>query len=375
MIAWMVIFASPLLAEADSTFVSDSLVVRHPEVRETPALEDHPEMASPRPIPSSNPNISVIGDFRASYTSPSRRNLNAEFREAEIALQSVVDPYARGDFFLSVARDEESGTFELELEEAYLTTLDFPADLLVKGGKFRSTFGRLNHLHPHAVPFVDVPSVYAHYLGDEGLNDEGFSVSWLVPNPLDFFQELTIEATRGPAESPSFVESDVDRFLYLAHLKNFWDLTDNATLELGFTGVHGPNEVAYSSTIAAVDITYKWKPLRFNRYRSFVLQAEALWSNKKISPTESVKSWGMYAFATYQPGQRWFLTGRFDYSNQPHDAFFVERAASATLGWYATEFQKVELQIKSTSSNVFPTVNQVLLRSVFVIGAHGAHRY
>jgi hypothetical protein len=45
------------------------------------------------------------------------------------------------------------------------------------------------------------------------------------------------------------------------------------------------------------------------------------------------------------------------------------------LGWYATEFQKVELEYKGTTSNVFPTSNQILLRSVFVIGAHGAHAY
>ena len=138
-----------------------------------------------------NPNMSVIGDFRMSYQSPAQRHVDAEFHEAEIALQSVVDPYARADFFLSVARDPVAGTFGLDLEEAYLTSLDLPAALQLKVGKFRSAFGKINSIHPHRLPFIDVPNANVHYLGEDGLNDEGLSLSWLVPNPMDFYQELT----------------------------------------------------------------------------------------------------------------------------------------------------------------------------------------
>jgi hypothetical protein len=127
--------------------------------------------------------------------------------------------------------------------------------------------------------------------------------------------------------------------------------------------------------LGGVDVTYKWKPLQFNTYQSFVLQAEAFLGNKQMTPDRAVKSWGMYALATFQLDKRLFLTGRFDYSNLPDNASFVERAYSATLGWNATEFQKVEIGFKETTSNVLPTVNQVVLRSIFVIGAHGAHAY
>ena len=318
--------------------------------------------------------MSVIGDFRMSYQSPARRHVDAEFHEAEVAVQSVVDPYARADFFLSVARDP-AGKFGLDLEEGYLTSLDLPAGLQLKAGKFRTSFGKINNVHPHALPFISMPNVYVRYLGEDGLNDEGLSLSWLVPNPLDFYQELTVEATRGPDDNPSFVRSDVDRYLYLAHLKNFWDLTDNATLELGLSGAGGQNDSAFATVLGGIDLTYKWKPLRFNTYQSLVLQAEVIWSNKRLPGNETMKSWGMYALATYQVGKRWFLTGRFDYSNVPDNSLFVERAYSGALGWYATEFQKIEVEYKATTSNAYPAMNQVLLRSVFVIGAHGAHAY
>jgi len=339
------------------------------------ACSQDPTPAQPRTAPSTNPNMSVIGDFRAWYQTPARRHLDAAFNEAEIALQSAVDPYARGDFFLSIARDPESGKFGIELEEGYLTTLDFPAHLQLKAGKFRSSFGKINSLHPHALSFITIPTVYRNYLSDEGLNDEGISLSWLVPNPLEFYQELTIEATRGPAESPSFVRSEVDRFLYTGHLKNFWDLTDNATLELGLSGATGPNVAGFSTFLGGVDLTYKWKPLQFNAYQSVVLQTEMLWSDKKVGADQRVKSWGMYALATYQLAKRWFLTGRFDYSNTPDNASFVESGFSGILGWYATEFQKIELEVNAATSNSFGDAQQIVLRSVFVIGAHGAHAY
>ncbi|HCV43565.1 MAG TPA: hypothetical protein DGH68_08785, partial [Bacteroidetes bacterium] len=342
-------------AQQDSTGVADSLLIQTLQQQLSQVAPPPAAPVAPRSAPSTNPNMSVIGDFRMSYQSPAHRHIDAEFHEAEIAVQSVVDPYARADFFFSVARDPLTGKFGLDLEEGYLTSLDLPAALQLKAGKFRSMFGKINNIHPHALPFIDVPNVYVHYLGDDGLNDEGLSLSWLIPNPLDFYQELTIEATRGPDDNPNFVRSEVDRYLYLGHLKNFWDLTDNATLELGLSAASGQNDSAFASVLGGIDLTYKWKPLQFNTYQSLVLQAEAIWSSKRLTETETVKSWGMYALATYQIGKRWFLTGRFDYSNLPDNASFVERAYSGVLGWYATEFQKIELEYKGTTSNVLPT--------------------
>jgi hypothetical protein len=375
---WVWLLCLGAMARAQDTTKAvavDSLLIKQLQQQMAATAQQPLPAAAPRSAISTNPNMSVIGDFRAAYFSPAQRHFDTEFHEAEIAFQSVVDPYARADFFLSLAPDPATGKFAIELEEGYLTTLSLPAQLQLKAGKFRSTFGKINNIHPHALPFIDVPNVYANYLGDEGLNDAGFSLSWLVPNPLDFYQELTLEVTQGPAENESFATSAFDRYLYLAHLKNFWDLTANATLELGFSGVAGPNHAAFNSVIGGVDVTYKWKPLRLNTYKSLVLQAEALWSRKKIAANTDIKSWGAYGLATYQLKKRLFFTGRFDYSNLPDNAAFVERAYSGTLGWLATEFQKAELEFKTTSSNSFARTTQVLLRSVFVIGAHGAHAY
>ncbi|HET6569502.1 MAG TPA: hypothetical protein VFG50_16155 [Rhodothermales bacterium] len=362
--------------DRDSTAAVDSLLIKELEkemagqAAATPTPT--PAQAAPRSAPTTNPRISVIGDLRAWYTSEGERNVDAELHEAELSFQSVVDPYARADVF--VAADHGPGGFHFDLEEAYLTTLSLPHQLQLKGGKFRSTVGKINRIHPHALPFIDMPLVYLNYFGEEGLNDEGIELSWLVPNPA-FFQEFTFEISRGPGEGESFVYSGDNRLLYTSHLRNFWDLTPNSTLEVGLTGIAGPNPNDRSTLMGGLDVTYKWKPVQFNTYHSLTLQSEAFLSDAGQIPGASTTTFGMYALATYQLARRWFLTGRFDQSDVPDDASWNEYGASATLGWHLTEFQKIELGGRTLWGDGIDRSSQALARVIFVIGAHGAHEY
>jgi len=324
-------------------------------------------------IRSTNPNISVIGDFQGSYTSNEDRKVDLYLNEVEIALNATVDPYARADFFLGFHREEYSKEFHAALEEAYVTSLALPAGLQIKAGRFRNSFGKSNLIHPHAKGYIDNPKVLENYFG-EALIDEGISINWLIPNPLDFYQDLTIEITRG-TEGTSFTISETNQLVFVGHLKNFWDITDNSTLEVGLSGASGSDDHYFTTKLAGLDFTYKWKPLRFNTYQSFEFQSELLWSRMKISPTKKIHPIGMYFYTSYQMAQRWFLRGRFDYSNLPYNDKWVERGFSGIIGWNATEFQKIELQVKHASSNNFDPYNQILIRSIFVIGAHGAHQY
>ena len=191
----------------------------------------------------------------------------------------------------------------------------------------------------------------------------------------------TLELTDGPHESPSFIRSSGNNFIGLAHLKNFWDLTSNATLEFGLTGISGPNVSNKITSIAAADLTYKWKPVKFNTYKSVTFQNEFYYSHSP-SLVNTVNSIGFYSMLLMQVSKRTFLTGRYDYTNKPTSNKFIEEAGSLTVGWYATEFQKIELQAKTTSANseeiennYKKKFNQVFFRWIFVIGSHGAHKY
>ena len=334
-----------------------------------------------------NPRISAIGSFWGSATSNDAvaKPYDLGLAEAELAFQAYVDPYAKADFFIGLGRELEdpfagpdqnagfSSEFTAELEEGYVTSLSLPYGLQVRAGKFRTTFGKINRSHPHALNFVDIPRMNVNYFGAEGLNDRGIGLNWLIPNPFDLYTELTFELTSGAIETPSFAATK--DMLYLLHLKTFFDLSDNTTLELGLTGMRGSNDAArHKSDIAGADLTIKWKPLRYNRYKNFEWMTEALFSKRRTA-TGNINSAALYTFLRYQIRKRWFLAARYDYSEFPEDGTRHESAYSAILSFFTTEFQKFDLQYQFGQPAAADAFHRLLLRAVFVIGAHGAHRY
>jgi len=358
---------------ADST-AADSILLKQIEQQMQSSNQPAQQPQQTRSTLSFNPDIGVIGDFQGSYISKGKRNFDAYLNETEVSLQATVDPYVRADFFLSFARNPVTHAYGVEVEEGYLTTLSLPAQLQLKLGKFREAVGRINPTHPHALPFIDLPNAYVNYFGEEGLNDEGLSLSWLVPNKK-FYQEIIFQATSGQSESPTFFRGDNNRFIYLGHFKNFFTLSDNSTLELGLTGITGPNDSSRTTSIAAADLTYKWKPVQMNTYKSLAWQSEFYYGHANLLDNFSVNSLGLYSFLQYQLAKRWFLTARYDYAQKPYDKKIVEQAYSLTAGWYATEFSKIELEGKTTDNTIDKRFYQAWLRWIFVIGAHGAHQY
>src|SRR2546426_2244556 len=131
-----------------------------------------------------NPDMAVIGDFLGAggrnKVSPSPA---LEMHESEAAFQAVVDPYARADFFMSFGQEG------VNLEEGYLTFPAIPGGLLVKTGKMRAAFGKVNTLHNHVLPWTDRPLVTTNLVGrEDGINDAGFSVARLIPNKWIFLE-------------------------------------------------------------------------------------------------------------------------------------------------------------------------------------------
>lgn len=364
--------ATQLLAQVDSTKNDSLLLIQiQNELGSTNAVQTQPQVA-----PSANPNISVIGDFQGLYRSYGSHHFDAVLNEVEFAFESTIDPYARANFFVSIGEDVATGEFTSEIEEGFLTTLSLPAHLQLKAGRFKQNVGKVNPVHAHALPFIDLPDPYVNYFGDEGLKGDGLSLSWLIPNH-SFFQELTLEGT-SVGENPSF---NRNRMLFLGHLKNFWDLSDNATLELGLTGINGENDFGKSTNLYSIDLTYKWKPVQFNTYKSLVFQNEIYFSNANLDSVK-VNTKGFYSMLSYQLSRRLFLVGRYDYSNAPYSNTYRQQSGDLTLGWYATEFQKIEISGKYTTMNepVEDFSNdgeffQGYLRWIFIIGSHGAHQY
>ncbi len=364
--------------QTDSTAVADSLLLLQLQRSMQPppgAVQQQPAPA-PRSTSSTNPDISAIGDFRTSYTSVGPRKVDLYMNELEFQVSSVVDPYARANFVYTFGKDLTTGEITPDLEIATLTSVSLPYQLQLTLGKFKSAFGKVNIVHPHAFSFVDFPKMTANYFDTEGMYLEGASLSWLVPNPYDFFQELTLEAGRvGSEPNASLVRGDNSQLSYDGHLKNFFDVTQNATLEFGLSGLNGPNRFGFSTSMGGLDLTYKWKPVQFNVLQSFTWQSEILFSSMRLTDAILVQSRGAYSFAEYQFAQRWFAGARYDYSEYPDDASRRDVAGTALVRFQPTEFEVLALEYQYTDRNYDRSTNEIIFRIIFGIGTHAAHQY
>ena len=327
-----------------------------------------------------NPDIGVIGNFLGA-AGESRGGGGAiaplpglSLQESEASLQAIVDPYARADFFLAFG---EEG---VEVEEGYVTFPTVPGGLLVKAGRMRANFGRLNAFHNHTLPWVDRPLVMFNLLGgsteeaDTGLKDVGVSVSRLLPVRA-LFVEATGELFRG--ESGTLFQTDRRRDVsMLGRLRAYADLTDNANLETGVSYVRGPNDNGgdFTTALLGVDVTFRWKPLQRAIYRSFVARTELIWS-RRDEPAGDQRAFGMFASADYQFGRRWFAGGRVDWSERARDAGLRDRGFSAVLTYWPSEFSQLRGQYRRTRYASARPANEVLFQILFTIGAHGAHAF
>jgi len=324
-----------------------------------------------------NPEISAIGDFIFHGTDKKDDDLYYQFqmRQLELAFSASVDPYARADFFLHI---EPSGNeWKIGLCEGYLTLLALPFDLQAKVGKFKSDFGKINKLHLHSLPWVDYPNMLTNFLGEEGMSEPGVSVSWLIPNPWDQYVELTFEALDN-RNSTSFAGSEGRGIVYLGHLKNFFDINEESTLELGGSFATGPNDDGHGknrTNLEGIDLTYKWRPLKEGLYKSITFQNELLFSQKDHPDEKQTNSWGAYSSLIYQFAKRWFVFGRYDFSEFSDYSNRYDNAFSTGLTFAQSEYCFWRVQFTHTGRDYDKDSNEVWLQCNFGLGPHRAHQY
>jgi len=351
-----------------------------------------------------NPDISVISRFLLSTEDGSRleegvrqfSQVDFAFQELEIALQGYLNPYARADLFLTLPGPELEGS-SLGVEEVYASLLrGLPLDLTARFGKYRAEFGKINRQHPHMWPFITQPLSQEHFLGEEGLNDLGISLSILLPTG-DLYTSLTADILRGGSigEATGIEDTTDGAPLYAnsARLMAFFPVGDDADLELGlsgYTGIHDPYE-RDRFWYANLDFKYKYRP---STYTALTVQGEYLlnWrtasKDREFTPflnpageaeRRSITSSGLYLYLDYQFLRIFSVGGRYDWSQAPYST--EDRAEAGTLFFTyfpVEESLGIRLQYQHTrteSPDGRRGVNFIGLQLLFSLGVHKAHPF
>ena len=345
---------------------------------------------------SLNPDLSLIADFLVDL-SPEEATLENDeryqLREVEIGIQGAVDPYFRYDAFLGIHGDG------IEVEEAYATTLSLPASLQARLGKFLVPFGKVNLTHRPELQMFDYPLVHREFFGEEGFSSTGVWGSW-IGAPLGFYQEVSIVGAEGmeahahgeeehaeeetdplsPAQEDGeeaggqSLADDLGDRLWLAHLKNSLDLTPASNLELGAswaTAIVEEEETRARTNLYGLDVTFRWKPPQFSKYRSAVLQAEAIWRDEAgIGETRA----GGFAYGQWQLARRWYVGARADWVEPPEGEGTLS-GGQLLVKWFPTEFSQLRLAYERQDPEESEALDRLILQTTFALGPHRPHAY
>jgi hypothetical protein len=333
-----------------------------------------------------NPDVSVIGDFiGAAGHNPLNPTPSFQMHESEIGLQAIIDPYARGDFFISFG---ETG---VSLEEGFITFTALPAGFVAKGGKMRAAFGKVNALHNHVLPWVDRPLVTQNLVGGEdGIDDAGLSIEHIIPAPRNWFLDFTGQAFRGDS-ADIYTSSNKNDVSVVGHLRGYRDLTDNSNLDLGVSYSRGHNLFGtdFITSLYGVDATYHWKPLQRSIYKSFIARSEFIW-RRQDQPTLAAcqniacplnfapgnqHAFGFYASGDFQFARRWFVGARADRSDRAFNAQLNDKGGSVVLTYWPSEFAQIRGQYRFTRYADQFNANEAFIQLQFALGAHGAHPF
>jgi len=354
-----------------------------------------------------NPDISVIGQPFTRWTDalddPARKRLDLDVGETEFVFDADLNPYARGTF---VAALSDEG---FELEEGYFAmNRGLPLGLALKGGKYRLGFGKLNPVHPHALPFAERFRVLAEYLpGDESFNETAVQASELFALPgdvavtlsADWLQGDTFRLEREPsgaandplAGDPAGDRADEPRPGGLGRLSAFLPWGDRSGLELGVSGTQGTNNVAAGTRTTVLGADFKGKLWTAPR-AYLVVQGEVLKLDREEAGWDSVASAytrtdvdpiGLYLYADYNFETRYNIGAGYERFQEAtidptwDQAFrayaglaLMEETTAFRLDWERS------MPGRPPGATEDPeAVNTFTLRVIFSMGPHKAHQF
>jgi len=340
--------------------------------------------------------------------------------ETELTVSSNVDDW----FFAqaTIGLHEEDGSTEIDVEEAFVDSLNLPAGLGLRFGRFFTETGYINTKHTHAWGFADAPLTSQAFLGHQ-YRDDGIRLSWLAPT--DTFLELGMEALRGerfPAggHGDQFLGDAQNYFvrigrdvglshsfrLGISHLQ-----TDPQDRQGGHAHAGHADETfsfAGDSDLTIADLIWKWAPNGDGRRQNFTFQAEYFHRDEDgdvtftndtgtaLLPYDGTQE-GFYAQGIYQFMPRWRVGLRYDRlwtdndlrvtansSGEGDDDVLDESGLTdghdpyrwTLMADYShSEFSLFRLQFSKDRSRPNESDEQVQLQYIMTLGAHGAHKY
>jgi hypothetical protein len=348
---------------------------------------------------------------------PAKRGLS--LGDSELVFAANVDHLFRGTLIASVSPDSNSAA----IEEGYIETLGLTSGFTLKAGRFLSSVGYQNSIHPHAWDFADASLASNVFLGGQ-LAEDGVHLKWVAPT--DLYLDMGAEIGRGRsfpgAPEGGRNKNGIGSGVAFMHLGGdigtgtAWQLglshlqtspRDRSYTDMDALGATVTNSYSGNTRLWVLDGVLKWAPNGNSTYTNFKLQGEYFRRNEDGSLTYDTtassrgprtgayasQQSGWYAQGVYQFVPRWRVGYRYDRldsgaaglglvasgalaaSDFPVLARYSPNRNTLMLDWTPSEFSRVRLQLARDESRLGATDNQVMLQYIMSLGAHGAHNF
>ena len=357
----------------------------------------------------SNPNISLILNTFAYSSNLKNEELSSRgipgytteglewkngfnLEAAELFFFAPVDPYF--NLYATIPVKEEGA----ELEEAYFVTTALPEGHQIKGGKFKSGFGRINSQHPHAWDFVDIPLPYRAFTGPKGITEKGGQYTYIPKWP--FYTIFGVEVLQGENQTLFGENATGGPHAFTGFAKASFDIGEHSTILFGpsvITGktktgtVQADSDFTADSTLYGLEFVYKWKN---SKQQGFTLQSEYMFRDQYGDLTDTVLGTverldrsqdGVYVQGIYQ-WDRWRFGARYDALSVFRENYELAGSrqdfgrnpwrTSGMIEFNPTEFSRIRFQYTHDESDPMEKKNdEFFLQVIMGIGAHAAHPF
>jgi hypothetical protein len=362
-----------------------------------------------------NPDISLIGTFDTYMNfekdTPDYGKLLFDMPSLELFIDGYLNPYARATANIAF----EDGEFGVE--ELYAQILrGLPLDMQIKAGKYLLGFGKINTVHPHAWPFLDRPLWQQIYFGEEGFNDIGADVNFILPT-TDFYTTLDLGAYSGNSFATNTAGEDADptdvrgnSLIFVGRLGSFFSLDDFNNLDVGLSGSYGdyakssfyiPDSLGFPNQMlnyfyGGIDFKYKYKP---DSYTSLIIQGEAILNhrdvvrgNESVPLIESISTYGAFIYFDYQFIKQFSIGLKYDFTygiiGDDYSATTLSNddlnKTSGIEGWIGYYPVEETLAFRLGTQYLFYNLadgmskdanTTITLQMIFSLGPHKAHQF
>lgn len=326
----------------------------------------------------SNPNISVIGQIISKHSddnaSEDAHNTTFNLGETELIFDAYLNPYSKGLFVFTVGDDG------LKTEEAFINIYKgLPDGIALKGGKYRIGFGKLNSVHPHAYSFIDPPRVMTAMLpGDDGYNETGGQVSYLLPVFGSWASNISVDIINGASWHPDEIKSAAG---WVGRCANSFLINDNAPLDIGVSATQGTNNVYWKTKTSVYGADIKTK-VSFSNFTNMTLQGEYFNNDSDVIVDSTTGSFsniarqGFYVFADMKFAQRWNAGAIYDQYQPQENKNLTNRAIKYFIGFSLLEETTLfRLSYEQFFPDGLSVVNTCMFQIIFSMGPHKAHQF